>query len=80
MINEFLKLETETFGEYIKRIRLLRGYSQRKLATLSSLSSNTIYRIEIGENYPESYIVINLAETLKLDKDSLLVAAGYTNV
>ncbi|URZ17346.1 helix-turn-helix domain-containing protein [Clostridium felsineum] len=80
MINEFLKLETETFGEYIKRIRLLRGYSQRELATLSSLSSGTIYRIENGENYPESYIVINLAEALKLDKDTLLVEAGYINI
>ncbi|URZ05987.1 helix-turn-helix domain-containing protein [Clostridium felsineum] len=77
MINEFLKLKTETFGDYIKRIRLLRGYSQRKLATLSSLSSGTIYRIQNGTNYPELYIVINLAEALNLDKDSLLIEAGY---
>ncbi|URZ04138.1 helix-turn-helix domain-containing protein [Clostridium felsineum] len=79
MINQLSKLENETFGEYIKKIRLLRGYSQRKLATLSSLSNGTIYRIEKGEIYPESYIVINLAEALKLDKDTLLVEAGYIN-
>ncbi|URZ11778.1 helix-turn-helix domain-containing protein [Clostridium felsineum] len=81
MDNKLLKMETETFGQYIKRVRELRGYSQRKLSTLSSLSNTTICRIEKGsengiEN-PDMDTVIKLAEGLKLDKEILLIAAGY---
>ncbi|URZ00614.1 helix-turn-helix domain-containing protein [Clostridium felsineum] len=81
MDNKLLKMGTETFGQYIKRVRELRGYSQRKLSTLSSLSNTTICRIEKGsengiEN-PDMDTVIKLAEGLKLDKEILLIAAGY---
>ncbi|AAK80014.1 transcriptional regulator with XRE-family HTH domain [Clostridium acetobutylicum] len=81
MDNKLSKIPTETFGEYIKRIRELRGYSQRKLSTLSDLSNTTICRIEKGsengiEN-PDAETVVKLAEGLKLEKKALLIAAGY---
>ncbi|PJI10008.1 MULTISPECIES: helix-turn-helix domain-containing protein [Clostridium] len=81
MDNKLLKLPEETFGEYIKRIRELRGYSQRKLSTLSSLSNTTICRIEKGTNggieNPDAETIAKLAEGLKLNKETLLIAAGY---
>lgn len=79
--NKLLKIPSETFGSYIKRIRELRGYSQRKLSTITSLSNTTISRIEKGgengiEN-PDIYTVVKLAEGLKIDKEQMLIASGY---
>ncbi|MFL0251538.1 helix-turn-helix domain-containing protein [Clostridium neuense] len=79
--NKLLKIPSETFGDYIKRMRELRGYSQRKLSTITSLSNTTISRIEKGgdqgiEN-PDIYTVVKLAEGLKIDKEQMLIAAGY---
>ncbi len=36
----------ESFGEYITRLRKLKGYSQRKLALITGISNTTISRIE----------------------------------
>lgn len=81
MDNKLLKDPIETFGQYIKRIRELRGYSQRKLSTITSLSNTTISRIEKGgengiEN-PDIFTVVKLAEGLKIDKEQMLIASGY---
>lgn len=78
MNNKLLKLPTETFGEYIKRLRELRGYSQRKLSELSNLSNTTISRIEKGsiEN-SDTDTIIKIATGLALDKEQLLIYAGY---
>ncbi|WP_234120200.1 helix-turn-helix domain-containing protein [Clostridium hydrogenum] len=81
MDNKLLKDPLETFGQYIKRIRELRGYSQRKLSTITSLSNTTISRIEKGgengiEN-PDIFTVIKLAEGLKINKEQMLIASGY---
>lgn len=81
MDNKLLKNPLETFGQYIKRVRELRGYSQRKLSTITALSNTTISRIEKGgesgiEN-PDIYTVVKLAEGLNIDKEQVLIAAGY---
>jgi|GEM_PF-2877672 len=79
--NKLLKIPSETFGNYIKRVRELRGYSQRKLSTITSLSNTTISRIEKGGEHgienPDIYTVVKLAEGLKVDKEQMLIAAGY---
>ncbi|MCD2345134.1 helix-turn-helix domain-containing protein [Clostridium guangxiense] len=79
--NKLLKNSSETFGNYIKRIRELRGYSQRKLSTITALSNTTISRIEKGGDHgienPDIYTVVKLAEGLKIDKEQMLIAAGY---
>lgn len=79
--NKLLKIPSETFANYIKRIRELRGYSQRKLSTITSLSNTTISRIEKGGEHgienPDIYTVVKLAEGLKIDKEQMLIAAGY---
>ena len=79
--NKLLKNSSETFGNYIKRIRELRGYSQRKLSTITALSNTTISRIEKGGDHgienPDIYTVVKLEEGLKIDKEQMLIAAGY---
>ncbi|MCR3760438.1 helix-turn-helix domain-containing protein [Clostridium felsineum] len=78
MDNKLLKTENETFGEYIKRIRELRGYSQRRLSEITGLSNTTISRIEKGsiEN-SDTDTVVKLANGLDLNKEELLITAGY---
>lgn len=81
MDNKLKKTSNETFGEYIKRLRLLREYTQRKLAQLSNISNTTISRIEKGgeagiEN-PDIDTVVSLSKGLNVHKELLLLAAGY---
>lgn len=54
-------------GKKIKRIRILRGYTQEKLSELADISQRALSKIEIGENFVT-------AETL----DKLLVALDIT--
>lgn len=51
----------------IKRIRILRGYTQEKLSELADISQRALSKIEIGENFVT-------AETL----DKLLIALDIT--
>ncbi|URZ06506.1 helix-turn-helix domain-containing protein [Clostridium felsineum] len=78
MENKLLKTENETFRQYLKRIRELRGYSQRKLSELTGLSNTTISRIEKGSiTTSDTDTVVKLATGLDLDKEQLLIYAGY---
>ncbi|WP_084113443.1 helix-turn-helix domain-containing protein [Clostridium acidisoli] len=78
MNNNLIKLPPETFGEYIKRIRELRGYSQRKLSELSNLSNTTISRIEKGGiRNLDADTIVKLATGLNLNNEQLLIYAGY---
>lgn len=54
-------------GKKIKRIRILRGYTQEKLSELADISQRALSKIEIGENFVT-------AETL----DKLLIALDIT--
>lgn len=78
MDNKLLKLQNETFGEYIKRIRQLRGYSQRTLAKHTGLSNTTISRIEKGSiESSDADTIARLATGLDLNKEQLLIYVGY---
>jgi transcriptional regulator with XRE-family HTH domain len=54
-------------GKKIKRIRILRGYTQEKLSELADISQRALSKIEIGENFVT-------VETL----DKLLIALDIT--
>ncbi len=68
----------ESFGEYITRLRKLKGYSQRKLALITGISNTTISRIEknITTN-PDLNTLKLLAQHLNIDEIYMLEAAGY---
>ncbi|PJI10209.1 MULTISPECIES: helix-turn-helix domain-containing protein [Clostridium] len=78
MDNKLVKLHNETFGEYIKRIRIIRGYSQRTLADIAGLSNTTISRIENNSiESSDSSTIVKLANGLNIAKEQLLIYSGY---
>ncbi|MDP4143231.1 MAG: helix-turn-helix transcriptional regulator [Bacillota bacterium] len=72
------KLETESFGKYITRLRENKGYSQRKLAQVTGISNTTISRIEkdITTN-PDLNTLKLLSKYLDVDEIYMLKASGY---
>ena len=60
-------------GKKIKEFRKLKGWSQQKLAEKSSLSFNTITRIEQGVGIsPTLKTLLKLSEALEIGLDELV--------
>lgn len=68
-------MDTETFGQRLKRLRLMRGLSQRKLATAAGLTNGAISQAESGDLWvgqlPSLDIVRRLARALDVSIDVL---------
>ncbi len=58
--------QTENVGDWIRKIRLRRGLSQRALAQMSGLSANAISRIERGESSPTVTSLHRIAAALEV--------------
>jgi transcriptional regulator with XRE-family HTH domain len=58
--------QTENVGEWIRRIRVRKGLSQRALALESGLSANAISRIERGESSPTVTSLHRIAAALEV--------------
>lgn len=72
------KNQDESFGQYIKRLRYAKGYSQRKLAQVTGISNTTISRIENGETTnPDIPTLKLLSKFLNIDENYMLKSAGY---
>ncbi|QAT40874.1 helix-turn-helix domain-containing protein [Clostridium sp. JN-9] len=72
------KMDNETFGKYIERLRDHKGYSQRKLAQVTGISNTTINRIEKNiTNNPDLNTLKLLAKHLDVDEIYMLEASGY---
>jgi transcriptional regulator with XRE-family HTH domain len=56
--------QEENVGESIRKLRMRRGYSQRRLADMSGLSANAISRIERGESSPTVTSLHHIAAAL----------------
>lgn len=71
-------MEKQTIGQYIKRMRLIRGFeSQRQLAYKADIHNSTLAQIERDEARPTPETLRKLAEVLRLNYFDLLVRAGY---
>lgn len=65
-------------GEYIRKIRIERGYSLRDLASKAGTSPAEISRIESGKRMkPSPTILQSLSKALLIDQNYLLQLAGY---
>lgn len=62
----------ETLGATIKRARLEKNLSYRKLRDASGIAINTIRRLEDGTGTPYARTLFVLADHLELDVDVLL--------
>lgn len=66
------------FGVYLKSLIEKRGYSYRKLATLSDIDHTYISKIVVGKMGPPSpEILRKLAGPLAVSYEDLMNAAGY---
>jgi transcriptional regulator with XRE-family HTH domain len=54
------------FGQVVREIRLEAGISQEDLAYRSNLERAHVGRIERGENQPTLWVILKLAEGLKV--------------
>lgn len=71
-------MKGETLGQYLKRIRLERGYeSQRQLALKSGVHNSTIALIERDDVVPSPEVLRKLAKALRVDFITLMVRAGH---
>ncbi len=59
-------------GEKLKRIRLTRAMSQRKLAEVAGMSQRAIVDLETGKREPHPSTLGKLAQALNVDPGDLL--------
>jgi DNA-binding XRE family transcriptional regulator len=64
LVNRFWTKEPETFGEYIKNLKILKGLSQKELAKKIGAEHSTIIDWEKGRYAPRRKTIIELINTL----------------
>lgn len=73
-------VRTLALGDFLKKIRLEKGLSQRELADKSGISNSEISRIESGERQLSSPAVLkSLAFALNVSYSDFYKAAGYVD-
>ena len=64
---EFRIEEPKTFGEYIRKLRILKGWSQRELASRIGAQHSTIVNWEKSRYVPRRKTVVRLVKVLDAD-------------
>jgi len=68
----------EGLGKKLRELREERGWSQAKLAMLSSVGRSHISLIELGGiKHPRADVILNLAKAFGIRPEELYQAAGY---
>ena len=62
----------EIFAKNLRMQRASKKISQEKLAEMSNITHQHFYRIENGKSSPTLGIIVNLAEALNVDMNTLL--------
>ena len=62
-----------TLGSNVKKHRLIKGFSQAKLAEILDISPNFISDIETGKRWLSSDTLVNLAEALNVETYEFLL-------
>lgn len=66
-IIEFRIEEPETLGEYIRKLRMLKGWSQKELGRRVGLGFSTIIDYEKGRYIPQRKLIVRLIRALDAD-------------
>lgn len=61
-----------TLGKNLRRYRIIKGYSQAKLAEIIDISPNFISDIETGKRWLSSDTLVNFAEILGIEPYELI--------
>ena len=67
-------LETERFGARLKELRIKKGYSQRQLAEIMTVSNAAVANWEVGKRLPDLSMLSRLAACLDVEPWVLLDA------
>lgn len=70
-------MDTNNFGETIKRQRISKGLSLTQLSLESGVSPTHLSRIELGKRFPSGRTLRKLAEPLGFSEIELLKLAGF---
>lgn len=65
------------FGSFLKKYREEHNLTLRDLNKITGISYSQLGKIERGENNPSRQTVLNVAKSLNLPEDELLIMAGY---
>lgn len=65
-------MEMRKIGEYIKKLRMQQGLTQKELADKLSISFQAVSKWETGETLPDTAILLDLADLLKTSVDNIL--------
>ena len=68
------KLDYEILGKRIKQCRKLMGITQHELAELVHITTNQIAKLETNKTTASIDTIINIANTLKVDLNYLLLS------
>ena len=69
---------TLEFGAYLKHVRMAKDISQSELSRRAGLDHSYVSRLESGNRDPSRDVVDDIADVLKLDRDTLRrIAFGY---
>ena len=66
----------ETFGDYIKRIRIKRNFSLRETADKIGISATFLSRVENNKSVPSERFIREMAIVLDTDFDTMMHCAG----
>ena len=66
----------QSFGEALRRLRLEKGLSQRRLSELLFVDRSTVVRWETGSRLPDALLIARIAQALGVDVSVLLGAAA----
>lgn len=64
-------------GNTIRNARIAKGYSKQTLSSLSGISLNQIYQIEIGAAIPHPFTLKTLCDNLEICFIKILTDTGY---
>lgn len=67
-------------GHRIKELRMKRKYSREKLAGMADISQKFLYEIEFGKKGFSVYTLINIANSLGVSCDYIIMGSKYVEL
>ncbi|MGD0217105.1 MAG: helix-turn-helix transcriptional regulator [Desulfobaccales bacterium] len=70
------KADKKSFGSFLKKLRLTKGYSIKKLSNELSINYSYLSKIENGHSLPSDEFITRIAGLFGYDNEELLARAG----
>lgn len=70
------KADKKSFGSFLKKLRVNKGYSIKKLSNELSINYSYLSKIENGHSLPSDEFITRIAGLFGYDNEELLARAG----